>query len=63
MLDTSKIRVTSVADVDTKDYPDFCDAYIEEAEWEDGTSLTDDELEELNEDGEFVYEAIMNWLY
>ena len=36
--------------VDRRDYPDFCDAYFSYAEYEDGTELTDDELEQLTED-------------
>ena len=35
--------------VDTRDYPDFCDAYASEAEFADGTSLTQAELETLTE--------------
>lgn len=33
--------------VDTKDYPDFCDAYFSFATYQDGTELSDDELDEL----------------
>lgn len=36
-----------VEGVDPTDYPDFCDAYIVSAEFEDGTQLSLDELEEL----------------
>lgn len=35
--------------VDPRDYPDFCDAYFSEAYYDDGTSLTDAELEALTE--------------
>ena len=38
-----------VDDIVAQDYPDFCDAYISYAEWSDGTPLTDDELEELQD--------------
>lgn len=38
-----------VSGVDSTDYPDFCDAYFESAGYEDGTPLTDDELEELQD--------------
>jgi hypothetical protein len=48
-----------VEDVDPKDYPDFCDAYISYAEHEDGTPFTDEELIKLNEDGDLVWEAAM----
>ena len=42
--------------VDTTDYPDFCDAYFCYAEYEDGTSLTDAELEELRD----LYPDVVN---
>jgi len=48
--------------VDIADYPDFCDAFIEYAEWEDtGKSLTDDELEALDmgDYSEEIYESII----
>ena len=44
------------------DYPDFCDAYIEYAE-KDGVPMTDEELEELNEDRDFVYECTLNQIH
>lgn len=55
-----------VEGIDTADYPDFCDAYIESAsvfengEWRDAT---DDELDELNEDSDLVYSCVENYLY
>lgn len=52
--------------IDTRDYPDFCDAYIcdasvkENGEWRDATEA---EIDELNEDYDFVYACIVNRLY
>ena len=46
-------RVTDliVEGVDTKDYPDFCDAYFSHGTWEDtGEPLTEEELEEFQEE-------------
>ena len=37
-------------DVDPRDYPDFSDAYIAAASFEDGTPLTDQECEQLNQE-------------
>jgi len=51
-----------VQGIDTLDYPDFCDAYIESADY-DGVAMTEEELEELNEDGDFVYQCLTNQLY
>jgi hypothetical protein len=46
------------------DYPDFCDAYIEHAEFIDGTELNDDELNELNDEhADIVYEAAASKYY
>jgi hypothetical protein len=36
--------------IDTEDYPDFVDAYIAAAEYEDGTPLTDEELVQFEEE-------------
>ena len=66
-LDYSKVHDIEVDGIDTRDYPDFCDAYIAGAtiELEDGTfrDATDAELDELNEDSDFVYAAVENYLY
>lgn len=49
--------------IDYRDAPDFCDAYISEASYQDGTPLTDAELDELNKDSQFVYESLQDYLY
>ena len=48
--------------IDTKDYPDFCDAFIASADY-DGKLMTDEQLEEINEDRSFVYECVLNHLF
>lgn len=48
------LKSIELEDVDSRDYPDFCDAFIAYAETVDGVPLTDEQLEELNEDGEWV---------
>ncbi len=49
--------------IDGADYPDFADAYISDATWADtGEALTEEELEKLNENGDFVYEQVWKWL-
>ena len=47
MIDLSKIIQVQVNGIDTRDYPDFCDAYIDYAVYEDGTELTEEELDDL----------------
>jgi hypothetical protein len=61
-LDYSKISNVFVDGIDMEDYGDFCDAYIESADY-DGREMTEDELEVLNEDSQFVNEAVFAQLY
>ena len=60
-MDYKKIDNIEIDGIDTKDYPDFCDAYIVSADY-DGVPMTDEQLDELNEDGDYVYEHIMDYL-
>ena len=53
-LDYAKISDVEVDGIDTADYPDFCDAFIAYAEY-DGKEMTDEQLDTLNEDSDFVY--------
>ena len=46
--------------IDTKDYPDFCDAYISSAD-KDGKPITNEELENL--DSQFVYDELMKHIF
>ena len=48
--------------IDTKNYPDFCDAFIASADY-NGKPMTDEQLDELNEDSEFVYECVQNHFF
>ena len=61
IMDYKKIDNIEIDGIDTKDYPDFCDAYICSADY-DGVPMTDEQLDELNEDGDYVYEHIMDYL-
>ena len=61
VMDYKKIDNIEIDGIDTKDYPDFCDAYISSADY-DGVPMTDEQLDELNEDGDYVYEHIMDYL-
>jgi hypothetical protein len=59
-----RLTAVTVQDIDFKDYPDFCDAFIESAVWEDtGEALTEDELEQVNQDGHLVWDATMSVIY
>jgi hypothetical protein len=61
-LDYTKISDIEFDGIDTEDYPDFCDAFIMSAS-HDGEPMTEEQLEEVNKDGSFVYESLMNHLY
>ena len=61
-MNKSKINNIKFEDIDYSDYPDFCDAFISSAEY-DGRDMTEDELDELNEDREFVYEKLLEYLF
>jgi len=50
-IDINDIENIEVDGVDTKDYPDFSDAFFSYAIYKDtGIELTEDELEQLAED-------------
>jgi hypothetical protein len=57
ILDFSKVSNVVVEGIDYDDYPDFSDAYIVEADY-DGIPMTEEQLEELNENSEFVHESV-----
>jgi len=47
-MELEKISNIKFSGIDTKDYPDFADAYIESADYE-GRSMTEKEIDELSE--------------
>lgn len=61
-MDYSKITNVVVANIDHRDAPDYVDAFIESADY-DGIEMTDEQLDELNQDGDFVYEQVMRNIY
>ena len=50
-MNTDNINKSSLEfdGINYDDAPDFCDAYVCYAEWNDGTELDQDELDELND--------------
>lgn len=60
MLDLDDIEVEEIF-INTKDYPDFQDSYIISAfHISTGLDLRDEELDKLNECGEYVYEQCLD---
>lgn len=62
MIDYTKVSNLEFEDIDHNDYPDFCDAYCSYAEI-DGIAMNEKQLEELNENRDFVYDKLIDYLY
>lgn len=57
MLNDREVEDISIGGVDTRDYPDFCDAFFDKALWADtGEQLTDEELVQLQRE----YPEVLN---
>lgn len=61
-MDYSKISNIELDGIDTTDYPDFCDAFICSADY-DGQPMTEEQLNEINEDHDFVYQKVIDYLF
>lgn len=61
-VDFNKITDVEIAGLDMADYPDFCDAYVEYC-LIDGEEATDEQLDTINDNADFVYEEIQNYLF
>ena len=58
---TAPIEDIQIDGVDHRDYPDYCDAYIMTAKVE-GRMATDEELDQMNDDGQFRYDTVMEYV-
>lgn len=61
-MEYKKISNIEVDGIDFSDYPDFCDAFIASADYDD-EPMTEEQLKEINEDYDFVYECVMNHIH
>jgi len=62
----SAFKNIQVTDMDwwPNQYPEYEDSSIIEANWKDsGKSLTDEEIEAVNEDSQFVYESLQDFIH
>lgn len=59
------IKSIKIEGIDTKDFPDFTDAYISYAEYDNGIKLTDEELEKYQEENQDIVNELIhdNQLY
>ena len=49
--------------IDYRDAPDFADAYFIDGYYTDGTPLSDEDLDRLNDDGDLVYQYVEKVVY
>ena len=62
-IDVNKLENIEVDGIDTRDYPDFVDAFISYAEM-DGVELTDEQLDELNDNyPDLIHDCVINHLF
>jgi hypothetical protein len=61
-IDFTKIDNVELEGIDYNDAPDFCDAYIASCDI-DGIPATEEELEIINNNGEFVYDQVEKHIY
>lgn len=59
-MDKKKIDNINI-DVSHDEYPDYSNAFIVSADY-DGEPMNDEQLEELNEDSDFIYSIIQKLL-
>ena len=58
-IDFDKVEVLEVSDINQRDYPEYCDAYISEANY-NGKTMSDEMLNEINDNyPDFVYIQVM----
>jgi hypothetical protein len=63
-LDMIDLASLQIGGIDTRDHPDYCDAYYESGQYLDGTPLPDDILEKLKDlDPNLFYEMLNNTIY
>ena len=61
-MDLTKIDNIEIEGIDYNDAHDFCDAFISSAEYK-GRVMTEEELDEVNDDHGFVLEMVMAHLF
>jgi hypothetical protein len=61
-MNLKKIDNVELDNINTSDYPDFVDAYIVSADY-NGKEMTEEQLDEINENNEFVQEQVQKLLF
>jgi hypothetical protein len=60
-MDITKIDNIIFDGIDHKDAPDYVDTFILSADY-DGQTMTDEQLDEINGNAEFIHEQLINYL-
>ena len=62
-IDLKKVEVLEVSDINHYDYPEYCDAYISEANY-NGNPMNDDMLDEINDNHpDFVHQQVWAFMF
>ena len=59
---TWEVEDIELDDINSDDYPDFCDAYICSATV-NGEEATEEQLDALNDDSDFVYNCVIEQVF
>ena len=59
-INFDKVEVLEVSNINHRDYPEYCDAYISEAKY-NGKTMSDKMINEINDNyPDFVYIQVMD---
>ena len=61
-IDFKQVEDVEVDGIDYNDYPDFCDAYIVSADYK-GRQATDEVIDIMNDDSDFVHDCVYNHIF
>ena len=62
-IDFTQVTNVSVDGIDTRDYPDFCDAFIESANYK-GEPMSEEMIDYINDvHSDFVHECVYDQLF
>lgn len=61
-MDYKKIDNITLDGINGSDAPDFCDAFIVSADY-NGVEMTSEQLDEINDNSDFIYECVLDYLH
>lgn len=57
------ITITEYDGIDFSDYPEFCDAFVSKAQYQNGQPLTDQEMDEIEVSNEDLWDFITSNIF